>query len=254
MVECKQCGLVRSDPLAPSDILAQLYQQSTFTYSDEIPNLRKTYGNALAELSAYGAQKDTLLEIGCGNGFFLEEAQAQGYLHVYGVEPSQEAVEHAPPMIRPNISCTMMQSGLFDQEQIDVICMFQVLDHTLDPSTLIRECFKILKPGGLVLCINHNVTSWTLRLFKERSPIIDIEHTYLFNPATLSRLFEAQGFIVRRVKSVYNRYSAYYLTRLLPLPDFCKSRLLGFLMASPLGRLCISVPIGNINISAQKVQ
>jgi SAM-dependent methyltransferase len=92
LVMCKRCGLVRFNPIAPYDFLAQLYQQSAFTYSEEIGNLRKTYGNSLSQLSAYGAHKLSLLEIGCGNGFFLEEALTQGYLHVQGVEPSQGAV------------------------------------------------------------------------------------------------------------------------------------------------------------------
>jgi 2-polyprenyl-3-methyl-5-hydroxy-6-metoxy-1,4-benzoquinol methylase len=77
---CKRCGLVRSDPISPYDFLAQLYQQSAFTYSEEIGNLRKTYGNSLSQLSAYGAHKLSLLEIGCGNGFFFRRSAHTGLL------------------------------------------------------------------------------------------------------------------------------------------------------------------------------
>jgi SAM-dependent methyltransferase len=253
LVKCKTCGLVRSDPVAPSDTLAELYRQSAFTYAQEVTNLRKTYGRSLARLKALGAHKNTLLEVGCGNGFFLEEALKQGYVHVLGVEPSQEAVEQASPVIRPSILCTVMQPGLFERAQIDVICLFQVLDHIADPKSLISECFKVLKPGGLILCINHDITSWSARFLKERSPIIDVEHTYLYSPTTLSRLYEAQGFRVIAVGSVRNYYSAHYLMRLVPLPVVLKSLVLGFLYVSSLGRVRISVPLGNIEIIAQKV-
>src|SRR6266702_2969706 len=50
LVKCRACGLVRSDPIASSEFLGQLYAQSTFTYRDEVADLRFTYGRYLAKL------------------------------------------------------------------------------------------------------------------------------------------------------------------------------------------------------------
>jgi SAM-dependent methyltransferase len=252
MVKCKQCGLVRSDPVASTEVLARLYQQSTFTYNDEVANLKQTYGRYLAKLTSLGVEKGALMEIGCGNGFFLEEALAQGFSQVQGVEPSQEAVRGAPPAVRSNIVCDMMHPGLFPEERFDVVCLFQVLDHIPDPAALIQECFKILKPGGFVLCLNHNVTSWSARLLKERSPIIDIEHTYLYSPKTITKLFAANGFDARLVGPAYNRYTIKYLMRLVPLPKFVKMPLLNMLKTNSFGSIPLSVPLGNLFIFAQK--
>jgi SAM-dependent methyltransferase len=252
LVKCNRCGLVRSDPIASSEMLAQLYQKSTFTYTEEVANLKQTYGFYLAELQKYGAQKGNLLEIGCGNGFFLEEALSQGYQNVQGVEPSQEAVLGAGSSVQQNIACDIMRPGLFKPEQFDVVCMFQVLDHIPDPEVLMKECFRVLKPGGLILCLNHNIESWSARLLKERSPIIDIEHTYLYSPASLSRLLETYGFIARHVGSVYNRYTLYYLARLIPLSTTVKSWVLNLLKRSFIGCMRASVPLGNLYIVAQK--
>ena len=71
-----------------------------------------------------------MLEIGCGNGFFLKEALAQGYTSVKGVEPSVKAVSMADRGIAKHIICDIMRPGLFEKEQFDAVCMFQVLDHT----------------------------------------------------------------------------------------------------------------------------
>ena len=49
-------------------------------------------------------------------------------------------------------------------------------------------------PGGVVLSLNHNVEAFSARLLKERSPIIDIEHTHLYSPSTQRMLFEEAGF------------------------------------------------------------
>src|SRR5450432_3089909 len=100
MVKCNKCGLVRSDPVADPQTLAQLYARSTFDYGEEVEGLKRTYGRYLAKLENFGVKKNALLEIGCGNGFFLEEALRQGYQTVRGVEPSSEAVSKADDRVR----------------------------------------------------------------------------------------------------------------------------------------------------------
>jgi hypothetical protein len=82
IVKCNVCGLVRSDPIVAPEVLAQLYAQTTFDYAGEVANLKLTYGRHLAKLTNYGVQKGALLEIGWGNGFFLEEALRHGYVAV----------------------------------------------------------------------------------------------------------------------------------------------------------------------------
>lgn len=252
LVKCNTCGLVRSDPIAPPEVLARLYAQSNFNYADEVANLKLTYGRYLAKLSKYSAQKGALLEIGCGNGFFLEEALAQGYVTARGVEPSVATVSKANPQVRPHIICDIMRPELFDPEQFDVICMFQVLDHIHNPGALIDECFRLLKPEGLILCLNHNIEAVSARLLKDRSPIIDIEHTYLYSPTTMSRILSDHNFQIKEVGSVSNRYTLHYLVRFAPLPITLKRIVLAFLKGTLMGRIPLSVPLGNLYLIAQK--
>lgn len=252
LVRCNVCGLVRSDPVVSPVVLAQLYSQSTFAYSEEVDNLKRCYGKYLNGLEQYDVKKESLLEIGCGNGFFLEEALQQGYIGVRGVEPSSDAVERASPQIGPLIVCNIMQPGLFKSEQFDVICMFQVLDHIPDPRKLLDECFRLLRPGGLILCINHNIEALSARILGEHSPIIDVEHTYLFGPQTISRLFSIIGFDVVRIGSMRNIYSPHYLARLFPLPKGIKEGLLRIMKRSWLRNLRLTVVLGNLCLVARK--
>jgi SAM-dependent methyltransferase len=252
MVKCHTCGLVRSDPVAPLELVAQLYQQSSFTYTDEVADLKRTYGRYLAMLDGFGAQKGTLLEIGCGNGFFLQQALAQGYRSARGVEPSRAAVNGAAPEVRDGIVCDLMRAGLFGPGEFDVICLFQVFDHVPDPGTLLDACRVALRPGGLLLALNHNVEAASARLLGERSPIVDIEHTYLYSPATMARLFSLHGFRVLKAGSAWNRYSLRYLVRLLPLPRGPKGTLLAWLQRRAIGGLRLCVPLGNLYLVAQR--
>ena len=252
IVQCRTCGLVRSDPIADPALLTRLYERSTFDYGDEVAGLRATYGRYLRMLAHNGAHTGALLEIGCGNGFMLEEALAQGYREVRGAEPSAEAISHASPRVRSAIVRDVMHAGLFAPASFDAICLFQVFDHIPDPGTLLDQCLDVLKPGGFVLCLNHNIAAVSARLLKERSPIIDIEHTYLYSPTTMARIFRDHGFDIVRTGAVRNTYALHYLTRLMPLPASLKRPLLHWLSTYRIGRLPLSVPLGNMYLIARK--
>jgi SAM-dependent methyltransferase len=252
LVSCTRCGLVRSDPVADSATLENLYRQSAFTYGSELPNLKRTYGKYLDVAGEFCFGRDALLEIGCGNGFFLEEALAHGWRTVRGVEPSQAAAERASGNIRPCITCEIMRPGLFAPQSFDMACMFQVFDHFPDPRGVLGACHEVLRPGGLVLALNHNVEALSARLLGERSPIFDIEHTFLWSAGTMSRIFRAAGFEVIKSGSVLNRFSLSYLAHLSPLPVTLKRPTLACLEATGLARLPLSLPLGNLFLVARK--
>ena len=252
MVRCRRCSLVRADPVLDPERSAELYRASTFDYGDELEGLRATYGDALDRLSAVVPGRGGLVDIGCGNGFVLEIALDRGWSEVRGVEPSADAIAQAAPTVRDLIVADIMRPSLFPDSSFDAVTLFQVLDHMPDPIALLRECREILRPGGAILALNHNVTAWSARLMRERSPIIDVEHTYLYSPATVRRLFEGAGFEVIGVGPVRNTYSLSYLLHLLPLPQKLKTAALPRLRSTRLGRVQATVPLGNLCLLARR--
>ena len=219
MVKCANCGLVFSDPVLAPRHLAELYRQSRFTYSEQVADLTKTYGCYLKQLERYAVVKKRLLEIGCGSGFFWEEAKLQGYREVWGIEPSRDAVNRATPSIRRRIKLGLFSPKVFPKNYFDVICFFQTFDHVSKPNGFLKACFDLLKPGGLVLAINHNINALQAKLLQAKSPIIDVEHTYLYSPATMRLIFTKNKFAVLRLGSSFNLYPLNYLFYLLRLPQ-----------------------------------
>lgn len=252
LVRCNVCGLVRSDPVAATPLLAELYAKSRFNYASEVPHLRRTYGRYLSKLEGYGVRKGKLLEIGAGNGFLLEEALSQGYREVRGVEPSQDAIAQAPTYLQTQFICDMMRPGLFELESIDVICLMQLLDHIPNPRELLAECHRLCKPGGFLLLLHHNVEAFSARFLGAKSPIVDIEHTYLYSPATLSRILILSGFEVLRVATAWNTYSMQYLCRLWPLRESLKRFVVRLMEQTGLARFPWRVPLGNLWAVAHK--
>ena len=252
LVTCRACGLVRSDPVLGVDGLAQLYAAATFDYGNEVDGLKATYGRALAAAAEFVPGRAGLLDIGTGSGFVLELAQDSGWSNVHGVEPSRDAIAQARSDIRPRIAAGVMAPGLFEPSSFDAVTMFQVLDHMPDPAGLLEECRRVLRPGGVVLAFNHNVTAWSARLLGERSPIIDVEHTYLYSPDTMRRLFADAGYEVVSVTPARNTYSLSYLAQLLPLPRRQKAVVLSRLRGSRLGAVQATVPLGNLCLIARR--
>jgi SAM-dependent methyltransferase len=252
MVRCHRCSLVRADPVLDPELSAELYRASTFDYGEELDGLRATYGGALDRLAEVAPGRRGVLDVGCGNGFVLELALDRGWSAVRGVEPSTDAIAHADPRVRDLIVADIVRPGLFPDSSFDAMTLFQVLDHMPDPATLLRECRTILRPGGAILAFNHNVTAWSARLMRERSPIIDVEHTYLYSPTTMRRLFEGAGFEVLSVGPVRNTYSLSYLVHLLPMPQKLKAELLPRLQSTRLGRVQVTVPLGNLCLLARR--
>jgi SAM-dependent methyltransferase len=254
MVRCTVCGLVRSDPIARPDLIEKLYQASRFTYTSEVESLKLTYGRYLQSLDDYGANHTSLLDVGCGNGFFLETARDLGYADLWGVEPSADAVAQAPTFLAGKIKQDIFRPGLFAENQFSVICFFQVFDHFPDPASVLDETYRILAPGGLVLAINHDIEALQARLLGSRSPIVDIEHTYLYSKITQSRIFREYGFEIVASFDVVNRYPLHYWLQLSPLPATLKRFSITLSKAVQLGYIPLSLKVGNQGLIARKPQ
>ncbi|OAI42028.1 hypothetical protein AYO40_02010 [Planctomycetaceae bacterium SCGC AG-212-D15] len=252
LVRCRGCGLTRSDPIVDPALLHSLYAESSFTYGTEVAHLQRTYARYLRRAKRWARGWESLLEIGCGSGFLLEEASRQGLHDVRGVEPSCAAVAQAAPWLQPRIACDSFRPGLFAPESFDVICLLQVFDHLAEPAAVLEECQRLLRPGGLVLVVSHNIEALSARLLGEKSPVIDIEHTFLYSPSTLAKLLVRGKFEVVDGGPVWNSCSLNYLGRLVFLPADFKTALLDLLSATGVGRWPLRLPLGNFFQIARK--
>lgn len=252
MVRCSGCGLVRSDPVTSSANLASLYAGSQFDYAAEVPSLRRTYGRYFRKARARMPELRSVLEVGAGNGFFLELVRDEGVSDVRGVEPSSAAIAAARPDIRPLLVADLLRAGIFPPASFDLICAFQVLDHVPDPLDFLRQCHSLLRSGGLVLFLMHDVESWSARLMGVRSPIIDIEHTYLYSRATIVMLLNRAGFEIQEAGAAVNTLTMSHLLHLTPLPRPLKHAAAAVLAVTRLGRLPLALPLGNLYAIGRK--
>jgi len=128
----------------------------------DINPLRTNYINGFAEL----AEKD-VVDVGCGGGI-LSEAMARRGARVTGIDmgdaPLQVAREHAQQG-GLDIDYQQVQVEHFAQEKagrFDVVTCMEMLEHVPDPSSVVKACAQLVKPGGWVVfsTINRNPKSY----------------------------------------------------------------------------------------------
>ncbi|MDQ3003581.1 MAG: class I SAM-dependent methyltransferase [Fibrobacterota bacterium] len=249
MVKCVNTGLVFSREILPEEELKTLYAESEVTFSEYTDIIRTDYWRPLESFSA-SLRKDAALEIGCSSGFFLEELQQQGVREVHGCEPSLEAKAKAADSVKQRIHTGFFTGGTYPDDTFDLICSFQTLDHLSDPLDMLKACIEKLRPGGLIYIIVHNMDGLQARIFGERSPIIDVEHVYLFNPRTLTLAVEKTGFETLGCFPIMNSYPIGYLTTHAPLPF--KKQINSLFKLLGLSQVRIPLRLGNIGIVARK--
>ena len=254
IVKCNKDSLIRSNPIIEESSLFSLYKKSKFTYAGEIENLTISYLAVLNPILKRLSKDAKILEIGCGNGFILKALYEKGYKNVFGVEPSNDAVEKADKRIKDNIRVDMLCPGIFDKGYFDLIFFFQTFDHVKDPSAFLRICYDLLSPAGYILAFNHDIEALPVKILKHRSPVIDIGHIFFYSKTTIRKLFEKNNFMTLKVYSPTNIISLGYLFHLLPIPRFIKTPLLSLPLLRRIFRKSIEVKLGNLCITAKKTE
>lgn len=103
-----------------------------------------------------------LLDVGAGQGGAVLEALLRG-ADAHGVEPSEEFAELSRMRLRDadfapdRVRQTGGEDLPFPEESFDYVISLQVLEHVEDPGPLLKEMYRVLKPGGeaVVRCENY---------------------------------------------------------------------------------------------------
>jgi len=161
--ECDHCKALILSPHPPADDLHKYYP-SNYTYIQRTLVSRIEYwihlrwlhkAQAKITLRLLGKRNGAglkLLDVGCGSGLFLKACQTAGF-DTEGMDMRGEAVDHVRNHLRiPAKKMDLSElSSTYPPQSFDVITMFHVLEHVLDPAALTEQCRHLLKPGGALV-------------------------------------------------------------------------------------------------------
>ena len=248
LIDCPGCDLLYANPLPRADYLARGYSEAAYDSGVEARCAGATYAELLPGIGSRLPDRIGALDIGAGDGAFLEQLLRAGFEGVVGVEPSRAPIAAARAEVRPLLREGLFSGADFLPGSLSLVTCFQTLEHLPDPRQTTREVFALLKPGGAAYFICHNRRALSARVLGRKSPIFDIEHLQLFSPGSARFLLEQAGFGEVTVAGVLNRYPLRYWLRLLPLPPAAKRRLISALDLLGWGDRLIPMPAGNIAV------
>ena len=249
---CEECDLVFANAVPEMAWFQDSYRDANFDAENESKYAALTYANALKEWLPLLPTRHSALDIGAGDGAFVEALQGLGFKHVIGVEPSKEPVQRATPATRALIRNDFFRAEDFEENTFDLVTCFQTLEHLEDPLSFVNDAKKLLRPGGILMTVAHDFRAPLARLLGARSPIYDIEHLQLFSAKSLDRLYQHAGFSAISVSSLRNAYPVNYWLRLLPLPLAIKGPLLRHTAKSMWGKKIVAAKVGNLVACGRK--
>src|SRR5450432_828180 len=100
LVVCQACDLLYANPAPDQKSLEAAYHDAAFDASDESRDAGATYGRFLRGICKQLPDRSGALDIGTGDGAFLEQLVSHGFTDVVGVEPSAAPANAAKPALR----------------------------------------------------------------------------------------------------------------------------------------------------------
>jgi SAM-dependent methyltransferase len=199
-VTCTGCGLLRQNPAPPEETLRNMYPTfyGTSQACNGDPDKRintPPFEFRANILEGFKQPPASLLDIGCGSGFFLAFMRRRGW-DVNGIESAGEHVEYANRVLGlAGVRHAVWPSEAFAGMQVDVISFIHVLEHFLDPVEALERTRDIMKPGALLIIETPNAEGWPLSIFGRYCVQMDApRHICLFSPAALQSCARKAGY------------------------------------------------------------
>jgi SAM-dependent methyltransferase len=246
LVQCTRCGLIYMNPQLTSEELKAYYPED---YEAHVGTTKQRLGRLRRLDYEYGIEKryraimrytDTgrMLDVGCGTGAFLQGMKERGW-KVEGIEPSVRAATHAREELGLEIQNTALEAAPLEPASLDLVTMWNVLEHLSDPRRSLHRIKEALRPGGLLVFAVPNLKSYDLMLFKGYWAGYDLpRHLFVFPPDTLEVMVRSAGFDVLKAHCIYGTYNAFAYSARFAMNDRIASRRL----RSALTRLILSLP------------
>jgi 2-polyprenyl-3-methyl-5-hydroxy-6-metoxy-1,4-benzoquinol methylase len=212
VVRCLGCRASYLSPRLIESAIRRLYEDDEYfqagesgykDYLQQEVSLRYSFSRFMRQLQRRRLTGGSLLEVGCGYGFLLDEAK--GYFqNRVGIDLSDAAVastrQRADSVYQGDIS------SIPAADKFDCIVLVSVIEHVYMPVDFLRQLSTHLRPAGKVIIATPDVDSVYRRLLGRRWPAFQVipEHVAFYNGKTLSSVMKRAG-LARITRVPYSR-------------------------------------------------
>jgi dolichol-phosphate mannosyltransferase len=222
LFQCKDCDLVFVFPM-PSD-LESIYGEEYFhnvdqkdshgytDYDKDKEPMRGAFEWALAKVEAKTTGRK-VFDIGAATGYFLDVARDRSWntqgseISAYG---AKEAAERGHNMILGDITT------MTNLPKVDVVTMWDVIEHVPDPRALAKAANQMLHKGGLLVINTPDVGSVWARMLKGKwQLLVPPEHVHYYARRNMNMLLGQTGFELVESSRMGKTFSVPYVFKML---------------------------------------
>lgn len=270
-VRCGSCGHVYLNPRPAPEDLGTIYPSNYYTLAGTgslVARAQRVWEGRKVRVyrDALGPGKKRILDVGCGDGRFLQVLRdfGPGDWELVGVDFDAAAVERCREKgfeaHRSRVEDLTGADGTYD-----AVVMLQLIEHVEDPVKIAERVFALLAPGGIFVIETPNLAGWDYLLFRGRwwGHYHFPRHFHLFSQDSLKRMLERAGFTIDRTDQLISTSAwtislgNYFLDRGYPawfarFFNYKNPALLGLFVTLDTARSRAGLPTSNQRIIARK--
>jgi 2-polyprenyl-3-methyl-5-hydroxy-6-metoxy-1,4-benzoquinol methylase len=218
-VRCADCGMVFVNPRLAEHLNIQTISGTGCMGDDSVStSQQKRFQKELSTMEPF-RRLNRIIEIGPGQGWFLVEASRAGW-DILAVEINAQAIKFLKRHGIKQIIAQAAEDFLAQEDSIDVVRMWDVIEHLRSPRKALTNVYRMLRHGGLLKLATTNFASMSRWLNGPEWVYLNgSDHIFLFEPRTMTRLLEDVGFreIEVRTRSFNMRRKLYHPENELPV-------------------------------------
>ncbi len=157
-------------------------------------------------LKKLGKSRVKLLDVGCGSGNKYLGLLKNERLEKYGVEIDERFAKRAKKFCQKVYVDDFVKVD-FKEEKFDIITMWHVLEHILDPTAFLKKAYGVINKDGYLIVSVPNSDSLGFRLGKKWWFHLDSpRHLYIPNWQIMQKMLKRAGFSIVKTKNSFYEY------------------------------------------------
>ena len=194
IVRCAACGLAYLDPRPDRTRIGRYYPPSYYTHHVLDPAQEARIYRQPLRMVRRWAPAGPLLDIGAGDGAFLDQLRRLGMADLLGLESDPDAWTLATEGRGLKVQLGMFPESIPTRAGFSAVTLLETIEHLHAPVEGLRRVRELLAPGGRLILSTPNFGGLELRLLGARSVSLQVpRHLYFFTLASLSAACEAAG-------------------------------------------------------------
>ena len=211
LVRCRVCGLRYVNPRLRSDLILHGYSHGEDpSYLSQLRAREQTFAASLDEIERAAGVKGRLLDVGTAAGAFVAMARRRGW-EAEGCEPNLWMADWGARHYGIRIRTGDLLHLDYEPNSFDVITLWDVIEHTPDPSAVLARCHRLLRPGGVLVVNYPDIGSWLARVLRRRWLFLTSVHLYYFDRRTIRLMLEKVGYRVEKLRPHVQRLELDYV-------------------------------------------